>query len=173
MWLHDIPSVTFCLIVNDSTNDFFWIVLEIPPFLTQVILLLSASCCEGPRKTDAAAACLTCEIPAQWIFLCRHMSHDPSFDAPDRSHRPLHLQRPSAPLYKSAPYTDHLLATLPYQPDWLPLRRHALPLSPVPCANLNLSHCTSVQHGGCRAHDLSTGFLYCWGPYKRRDWKNK
>lgn len=29
MWLHNIPIVTFCLIVDDSTNNFFWIVLEI------------------------------------------------------------------------------------------------------------------------------------------------
>lgn len=175
MWLHNIPSVTFCLIVNDSTNNFFWIVLEIPFFFfnTSHPAFVHFLLWRPPQDWRG------CRLPDMWNSSSVNLSVQPYEPWPIiRCTWPLPQTLTSAktvsssvqicPVYRPPPRCSPIPSRL--TPITLSC---APPFSTALCANLNLSHCTSVQHGGCRAHDLSTGFPYCWGHYKRRDWINK
>lgn len=56
----------------------------------------------------------------------------------------------------------------PYCPTPTPkMSSFTPPSSWAPYTNLNLSHCTSVQHGCCLAYDLPTDCVPHWGQYTR------
>lgn len=90
-----------------------------------VILLRSLSDMWRPQQAWNGCRLRTCEIPARWIFPCRHLSRAPSIGAHDHSRRPiasvksvsyaaLWVSDPNPPHF---PTTNRVLPLVPSHPN--------------------------------------------------------
>lgn len=139
-------------------------------FSPVILLLCPLPGVWGPQQAWHGCCLPTCEIPARWIFPHRHMSHEPSVGAHERSHRPIASVKSvdSAALWVSDPSLPHIPTTTSELPPNNPTLTPNMPSSTPPSswasyANLNLSHCASVQHGCCLGYDLPSDSVGCWG----------
>lgn len=88
--------------------------------------------CEGPSRPDTAVACLHVKFQLGESFARRHMSHEPSVGAHERSRRPIASVKSvnSAALRVSDPNPPYILTTPPHS---------SAPYHPTPTLNMSSS----------------------------------